>query len=296
MDRRALDTDTAAGLERLLLLDPGQRQIGHLHMPGGVWAAARTLLAATSVCIATGFPQRNGPCGETDGPPGAAVLAAALVQLGKDVRIVAEPDLLPPVAACAAALGAPVGVLCPVAGGVADAAGAAGPSGVPDADCVVAIERPGRAGDEHYYNLRGEAITDLVAPAEDLYRDLQMRGATTVAIGDGGNEIGMGVVAAAVRRHIPLGERIGARSSCDHLVVAGNANRGAYGVVAALSLATGRALLHAPATEEALLAAAAAAGALDGCTGRCTAAVDGQPAAAQAAWLADLHQWLAGLR
>src|SRR5205809_7828029 len=85
--------------------------------------------------------------------------------------------------------------------------------------------------------------------------------ATTIGIGDGGNEIGMGVVRARLRRLGPLATRIASVVGVDHLVVAGVSNWGGYGVVASLSRLARRDLLHTPEPARRLVEACAAAGA-----------------------------------
>ena len=57
---------------------------------------------------------------------------------------------------------------------------------------VISIERPGMAADGHYYNMRGENISARCASFDYF---LTLANCPTIAIGDGGNEIGMGNVA-----------------------------------------------------------------------------------------------------
>src|SRR5438105_3814467 len=66
-------------------------------------------------------------------------------------------------------------------------------------------------------------------------------------------------------------------------VVAGVSNWGAYGIVAHLGRAGGRALLHTPDDERRVVSACVAAGACDGVTRRREATVDGLPLEAHAA-------------
>src|SRR5207247_10230427 len=72
---------------------------------------------------------------------------------------------------------------------------------------------------------------------------------TTVGVGDGGNEIGMGNVRARLAKGGGLAARIASVVSVDHLVVAGVSNWGAYGIVAHLGRLAGRPLLHTPAAD-----------------------------------------------
>ena len=57
---------------------------------------------------------------------------------------------------------------------------------------------------------------------------------TTVGIGDGGNEIGMGKVHQQVIEHIQNGRNIASTVATDHLVTAGVSNWGGSALVAAL--------------------------------------------------------------
>ncbi len=263
-----------AHIETLVGRDPGQRGCSCLIEPGDLAAAARSMAAAANVLIATGFPQASGEA-ETDGPPGALALAAALAALGKQVQLVAEPRILAVLTAGALALDRRLTPI-PFAEGTA---GAFHP------DLLVSVERPGRAADGHYYNLRGECITHRVAPVDALF----LGSAASVGIGDGGNEVGMGKVYGRIATAVRHGQRVASVVPCSHLVTAGVSNWGAWGLVAALSALTGRPLLHGPATEVALMTGIVAAGAIDGVTGQAALTVDGLPLAEHLQMLEALH-------
>jgi hypothetical protein len=96
-------------------------------------------------------------------------------------------------------------------------------------DAVISIERPGKAADGGYYNMRGESISAHTACFDNFMNLSQCR---TIAIGDGGNEIGMGKVADALEdlNIVP------STTSCDELVVADVSNWGAYGIISFLSI------------------------------------------------------------
>ena len=58
-----------------------------------------------------------------------------------------------------------------------------------------------------------------------------------LAVGDGGNEVGMGrLPAGLIARTVPNGAEIACVTACDHLTVAGVSNWGAYGLMAALAV------------------------------------------------------------
>jgi len=247
-------------------------------VPGAMAAPARSLARAARAVLVTGFVPRPGWGAETDGPSGTVVLGRALRRLGVEVRYLADPPVRPLLEACLRALREPVDVVpVPVE---ADAALADGRRAIAAfaPTHLVAVERPGRAADGGYYNARGLRVSHLHAPLDALFvgrRD----GVTTIGVGDGGNEIGMGCVRARVAREIPHGARIGSVVRTDFLVVAGTSNWGAWGVTAHLGLAAGRQLLHTPDEEGRLLRAMVSAGGVDGLTGRAEASVDSLPLA-----------------
>jgi hypothetical protein len=271
-------------VDHLLALDPGRRGIGAFFRPGGALAAARALLGARRVLIVTGFVVADG-IPETDGPPGAAVLGRALRRLGARVRYTSDPVVLPVLATCLRALGEPEDLV-------------AYPNG-PDAAAtvlkrerpthLVAIERPGRGREGDYLNARGVSVAAWNRPLDELFLLARRRGRPrTIGVGDGGNEIGMGVVRARLAREGALMARIASVVRVDHLVVAGVSNWGAYGVAAQLGRLTGRRLLHEPAEERRLIEACVAAGAVDGLTRRAEATVDALDADTHAAFVALL--------
>jgi len=103
-------------------------------------------------------------------------------------------------------------------------------------DAVISIERPGQAADGGYYNMRGESISEYTACFDNF---MNLSDCPTIAIGDGGNEIGMGKVTAALEdlNIVP------STTSCDELIVTDVSNWGAYGIISFLSLWNQRDLL-----------------------------------------------------
>jgi len=132
-------------------------------------------------------------------------------------------------------------------------------------------------------------ICGATAKVGELYDRLD--GVPTVAVGDAGNEVGMGEVEATVRDAIPYGETcqcdcgggIACALGADVLVPAAVSNWGASAIAACLSLLVGDSLLHDPAVERRMLQAASAAGAIDGIGGGTTGWCDGMPTDAHAA-------------
>jgi len=77
-----------------------------------------------------------------------------------------------------------------------------------------------------------------MSPAHRLFEHVANDPAiTTIGIGDGGNEIGMGKIPwDTIRRNIPNGGLIACRVPVDHLIVAGVSNWGAIFAMATLAL------------------------------------------------------------
>jgi len=251
-------------------------------VPGALAAAAQVLSAARRVLIITGFPVGPDGVAETDGPPGALFLGRALSRRGAGVAFATQRRCAAVVAAGLEALGLPRRVET------------LGPGEAPEAlldrlapDAVVAIELPGRAADGEYYSMRGVAITSCVDPLDGVLLAARERGIPTVAVGDGGNEAGMGSVAERVHGAVPHGPRIASVVPSDHLIAAGTSNWGAYGLIAALD----RSLLHQPEEELALLQRLVEAGAVDGCLLEPSTTVDGIDQATYLSVIARLHRW-----
>ena len=203
---------------------------------GGLEDAARALSSAKSVGLITGFyvPRGDTPAAETDGPVGTALLAAALASCGVPARIAVDAPCESAVRAAVAAAGA--GVVIDVVG-VGDR-----PAIQRLAECwhgagvthAVAIERCGPSPDGRPRNMRGVDVSSWTAPLDELFVAHPW---ILIGVGDGGNEIGMGKLPAGlIASTVPNGERIACITSCDHLVVAGVSNWGAYGLIAALAI------------------------------------------------------------
>ncbi|WP_167760950.1 glutamate cyclase domain-containing protein [Geodermatophilus sp. DF01_2] len=291
-----MTAEAFAAVERVLQR-PGARDVTGLAgaVPGQFARLTRELAAAgrarSRVGLTTGvhIAWAPTPAAETDGPVGTAVLAAALSTLGAEPVVLTDDPCAQVTAACLEELDAGRLEVVPVSAGgrqVADRVAALRLSH------LVAVERLGPAADGRVLTMRGFDVTDCTAP---LHAAFALPGLVTGAVGDGGNEIGMGnVPAAVIAACVAHGERIACRVPVDALVVAGTSNWGCSGLVAGLALLVPehRAALAAllePAVDAQVLDAATAAGAIDGVTGRPGATVDGVPVAGYADLLADLR-------
>jgi hypothetical protein len=256
---------------------------------GGLAGAALSLAStpAPRIGIITGFViVRDGVvyAPETDGPPGAAMLAAGFAAAGWSVRVATDSPCARGMRATldlAGAFDVPLDVAEIGAGSAASVLGLVERWRAQGLTHVVAIERCGRARDGGYYNARGVDLSQWIAPLDDLYEG----GAwTRIAIGDGGNEVGMGALSVdVVAQGVNHGARIASGTGCDNLIVAGVSNWGAYALLAALAVArpdAADALLRTltPDVDRFILEGLVAARfAVDGLTGESIAKVDTYP-------------------
>jgi hypothetical protein len=225
-------------IEALVHEDVGRNvDILFAHATGGLWSAATALTSVPhpKVGLITGFyiPAADPPCAETDGPLGVALLARGLTKVGVPCRL-ATDDLCAP--ACEAALAG-----AGVSGVAIDAVAAAPPlQGLVDdwrRDAIthaVSVERCGRCADGTKRDMRGTDISPYTADLDVLFTAGPW---DTIAVGDGGNEIGMGSVPRhLIAGNVPNGDAIACVTPANHLVAAGVSNWGAYALVAALAL------------------------------------------------------------
>ncbi|MEJ5376824.1 MAG: glutamate cyclase domain-containing protein [bacterium] len=253
---------TIASIENLIAQDPGHRNILPLIQRDHLRLAAMSLLGARRVLITSGFPILKARAGETDGPPGALAIGQALTRLGIQVAYITDrhhEHLF-------RAIGAEP--LIPFEADLLEDQ---------SFSHLVAVERPGRARDGRYYNMRGEEITDLVEPVDQLFLDAELSRTLTIGIGDGGNEIGMGRVFRGVARSIENGAKIASTVPTDYVVVSGVSNWGAYGLVGALSVLSKKDLLPSGGEIQDTVLRLLKAGAVDGLSGESELKVDGLP-------------------
>jgi len=268
-------TEAERGLQRLaksvewiLQNDPGERGVKRWGCRGDLLPAALSLARGGHVAVSTGFYILAAGVIETDGPPGAVVLADALIRLGKDVTVLVDDHAEAIIKAGLNGTAAAVRSLTP--GEPLDARRL----GLGDMTHLVAVERPGRSRSGRYYNFRGQQIDRFVAPVDDLFVAADRR-YTTIGIGDGGNELGLRHVSDRVSRHVENGHTISCRTPADYCICAGVSNWGAYGLTALLSAAAGRCLLPEYPGAVRVLEALVEAGAVDGVSLTATATVDG---------------------
>ncbi|KAJ8901197.1 hypothetical protein NDN08_007046 [Rhodosorus marinus] len=307
------ETSTVHLLERLCGEDIGRRGIKAIseHCEGELLKVTKTLLQAKRVLLTTGFFVPTGQAPETDGPLGAAAIAQALLRGGVSVDFITDPlcaSAVAPVVEFLRGRNLETKVLIfpgPVPeekrDGLSESAHAAfreyDPTSIHEyaeefykAHCThythfLSIERVGAADAEgKFYNMAGIDISGTTGRIDLLFDNAERFSSMmsqpkpqTIAIGDGGNEIGMGKVRELVTRDVPKGSLIGSVASCDHLISAGVSNWGGYVLAASLAiLQRDAAFLWSWQDDCLLMADLVAAEAVDGMSGKVTGdSVDG---------------------
>ena len=221
---------TVMNLEQSLLDDPGNRGVAHLYQKSDLLKAVLALSHASRVAITTGFPVHTDlqVKEETDGLPGALSICQALLALDKEVVLISDSENEELFKSCVnqTGFGSKVEVLpCARAVEMWKAADMT----TPPWDCLVAIERAGRGQDGFYYSMKCKRVS--VDPVDDIFvMALSNPLVSTVAIGDGGNELGMGKVRQHVVKHIPHGDIIASATAADFLIASGVSNWAGYAV------------------------------------------------------------------
>jgi D-glutamate cyclase len=317
-----VDAEVGENLDRLMTLD--MRGDG---IPRALAAAARAQIGAPLAFTAaqrlrgaladggtalflTGFAVAPWGVGETDGLIGTVVLGRALERaFGITVVVVCEEQILPPLEAGfreagllvfrdldAASHGRSV-CLLPFDGARAEDEAARLADEIAPAACI-AIERPGRNAVGEYHYALGRNASEWIAPVDLLYETLAGRGVLTVAVGDFGNELGMGAIADVVAAETPAGADCGCGCGggvacpipAQVTVACSVSDWGAYATAAALAYLTGEPTVFVdPAEYRAVLRATVRGGCIDGASHYAIPAIDGVGEETNVALVALLH-------
>lgn len=267
--------DIICEFDRLIRRDPGKRGLidSEAHFgplcPHHLLNSANALTKDTSeVVITTGFyvPTAEIPAAETDGPPGAVLLALVLEECGISTSVVTDELCAPVVQSTVDAYSYPPSQLHILSTDREDwvesffsrqsishliSVERVGPSHTPDSfrnqprsmePAYADFEN--KVSEHHFdrcHNMRGEVIDEFTAPLHQLFERLPeyFPDAKTIGIGDGGNEIGMGTIPwEDLDRRISSDHSglIPCRIATDWNIVAGTSNWGASALAAAVAL------------------------------------------------------------
>lgn len=217
------------------------------HCRGGLLSAAASIAfhQSPSIAIITGFyiPDAVPPAPETDGLTASAQLADGLNRAGVPVRFVTDSncEMASRIALETAGIEHPIIDLLAVEHSacrmqtLVESILNKWECLEPPLSHVLSIERAGPADDGVVYNMRGKDITHHTAPLHLLYE--RCTGVQRIGIGDGGNELGMASIPKDIIAHnVRCGARIACSISCDHMIVSGVSNWGAWSLMGALAI------------------------------------------------------------
>jgi len=138
--------------------------------------------------------------------------------------------------------------------------------------CHISIERLGRNEEGIYLNSRDIDIEKFTAPLDDLFV-LGNKKTPTFAIGDGGNEIGMGNFRDFLKEVLHVSP---SAIKSDHPIIASVSNWGAYGFIAYMQKDLGKKLLPPFEEIEEYMDYILSLGCVDGIKCENTKSVDGK--------------------
>ncbi len=144
--------------------------------------------------------------------------------------------------------------------------------GLPGA--VISIECPGANSVGTYHNAVGLDVTSLEAKQDILFTKLQEKGVLNIAIGDLGNEIGMGTIKEHLEEYIPYAAKgkcncgcnggIAVATNADNIITATVSDWGCYGLIAAIAyLKRDLDIMHTKEMEEEAMVVASKSGMID---------------------------------
>ena len=222
----------------------------------------------STIGITTGFYIISADAPETDGPPGAIAIGNALEKMGHNVFYVTDKYTVPImekyISEKSSIVEFPITNITDSVSFSKQVIRKESPA------LLISVERCGASEDGIYRNMRDVDISNYTAKIDTLF-DLFP---TSIGIGDGGNEIGLGNVAQWVTKSEKL-VQFPARTKVSNLILSSVSNWGAYGLVAALSLKAGFNLLPNTTEEAQLIKHMVNSGAVDGISGEAAYKVDG---------------------
>ena len=284
--------DRCLAAEELILRQDsrGISALADLLSPGYLARVAGTLARpGTRLLLGTGFLVIGAGRAETDGPLGARAICDAVRLAGGSVCVVCDE---PTREVVGAAIGDSAGIAVMPVG---DDDQARIWSNVQRtrfrANAVGFIERCGRDADGIFHSMHGADISAFTARTDFLISP----SVASFSIGDGGNEVGFGRYARALRERgvtrWPSGSEVG------ELIIASVSNWGGYALAAAIAWTAGipaDRVLPDPVRFGNRVDRLLAAGAVDGMSGRSERKVDGRELDAELGVLEELRRIGAG--
>lgn len=266
-------SDVFDEIEKIISLNLENRGMDKIKLNGQLESCVTSLNSCNTIVIVTGFAVKDVNIGETDGPPGALALAYVLENLGKKVIIATDKYSEIFLKDGIKILNINSEIIIFEENTEKEQADEIIKRYSPDH--IIGIERPGRGISNRCYSMLGEDITSCCPNTDLLFIKARENMIPTSAIGDGGNEIGMGKVRDLVTKYVNKGDIICADFATDNLLISGVSNWGAYGICAGLCIINSNMLMYDEAMYERISMEMLKKGAVDGCTRKKEATVDG---------------------
>ena len=273
-----------------IILDRDRRGISQLrpHLPEKYCEQAASVVLDNpgTAIIVTGFYILAAKAAETDGPPGAVVIGNALKSLNYEVVHVTDRYT----ASLMSAIAGPDTKVVdfPITDDEASKKFAEDLLSELNPSVIISIERCGLTEEGDYRNMHGQDISQYNARIDHLFTNHP----NTVGIGDGGNEIGMGNLAAEIV-NVPSLVKLPCVTTTTKALISSVSNWGGYGLVAAMSKLHGSNLLPSIEEEQQLVKRSVNMGAVDGMSTKPEYKVDGFTLEENSQALQQLHDYLA---
>lgn len=265
--------DEFSEIEKFISKNLDKRGLDKAQITGQLESCVHALNLSETIVIVTGFVIKSAGVGETDGPPGSLALAYTLERLDKKVVIVTDKYSEKFLRVGAELLNLEASIHIFEENKEEQQAEQIIKEYEPDH--IIAIERPGRNFENRCYSMLGEDITEFCPNTDLLFNKAKQHNITTSAVGDGGNEVGMWKVMDVVKKYVFKGNIICAQVEVDNLIVAGVSNWGAFGICAGLCITNNKMFMYGENIYEDILNEIVKAGAVDGCSKKNEATVDG---------------------
>ncbi|MGL5436786.1 MAG: DUF4392 domain-containing protein [Lachnospiraceae bacterium] len=313
MDRTELERrNVGENLDSLMNLDPrgygvcrilyegSRKKMGEPLTMKAAQALCDTVREGDPVLIITGFVLLPHKVPEMDGMVSSMLLARALVMaFGAKPVIICPRDSVKAIKKCASVVGLHIYedlqqvMELPISMGVHSFTKDSEKAGQQACEllaqispsAVISVEAPGANSRGAYHNAVGMSVTELEAKTDILWNLIRERGVLNIAIGDLGNEIGMGTIAEHVKQYIPFTDEGECQCGCgggtlaascaDYIITATCSDWGCYGMMAAMAyLKRDMEILHREEMEAEVMRVASRSGMID-MTGSRLPGIDG---------------------
>ena len=267
-------------LESLIFKDLGNRGISSCFIPECLYNSAISIINSDKIkpsYILTGFCCMNGTC-ETDGPLGSVVLCSILKYMKYNTILLTDE------------------YSNKVLSSIRDNNKILIVNDIyqdnnktlkkefleENISFIISCERPALSEKNNMYcTMRAKNISNVTGNLDLLFPvNNNKKKYLTIGIGDGGNEVGTGIIKDKVKINVPMGVEICTNSYCDYLIMAGVSNWGAIALAASLSILSndkniGNYMINLIRKQSSMLDIILENGSYDGCSGEKVRKVDG---------------------